>query len=182
MMVKSDQEWRQYRTRLRRYVAVRVADRARAEDIVQETLTRALAALDALRSPGSFEPWLYRIAANVIADSFRSTKPSEQLSEDLAAAQKPDDPIAELAACLQPLIEDLPETYRTALMLADIERLPQKRVAERLGISFSGAKSRVQRGRRLLRERILACCEIEYGRSGIVDYWPRDPDRRGGCR
>ena len=170
----SERQWQQHRTRLRRYVAARVGDNTRVDDIVQDTLIRALAALNALRSPSSFEPWLYRIAARVIADHFRSLKPSEALSDNLTAAQPVDDPVAELATCLQPLIDELPETYRTALMLSEIEGLPQKHVAQHLGISLSGAKSRVQRGRRLLRDRVLACCEIEADRSGIVDYRPRD--------
>lgn len=87
--------------------------------------------------------------------------------------------MAELAQCLEPLIDGLPETYRAALRLAELEGLPQKDVAHRLGISLSGAKSRVQRGRAKLRERLLACCHVETGRGGIVGYEPRDPS--GGC-
>lgn len=167
--------WREYRSRLRAYIGARVRQPDAVDDILQDVFVRALAAIDSLQSSGSLAPWLYRIAANAIADHYRSQRPGEQLPDDLAAPEPADDPVAGLAACLQPLIDDLPDTYRSALMLSELQGLPQRLVAERLGISLSGAKSRVQRGRRLLRERVLACCEIETGRDGIVDYRPRDP-------
>lgn len=176
------EHWQEHRQRLRRYIAARVRDHAAVDDILQNVFVSALMGINSLKSQGSLGPWLRRIAANAIADHFRNHKPGEELPDDLAAPQPPDDPFGELAACLQPLIDDLPEAYRTALVLSELEGLPQKVVAERLGISLSGAKSRVQRGRRLLRERILACCEIETGRRGIVGYEPRDPGCKRGCR
>ncbi len=176
------EHWQEHRQRLRRYIAARVRDHAAVDDILQNVFVSALMGINSLKSQGRLGPWLRRIAANAIADHFRNHKPGEELPDDLAAPQPPDDPFGELAACLQPLIDDLPEAYRTALVLSELEGLPQKVVAERLGISLSGAKSRVQRGRRLLRERILACCEIETGRRGIVGYEPRDPGCKRGCR
>jgi RNA polymerase sigma-70 factor (ECF subfamily) len=58
--------------------------------------------------------------------------------------------------------------------------LPQKEVADRLGLSLSGAKSRVQRGREKLRQNLSECCDIETGKNGIVGFELRDPKR--GCR
>lgn len=92
------------------------------------------------------------------------------MPEELAAPEPASDPVAELASCLQPLVADLPETYQSALVLAELEGLPQKEVARRLGLSLSGAKSRIQRGREQLRQRVLACCDVEVSRNGIVGY------------
>jgi RNA polymerase sigma-70 factor, ECF subfamily len=165
--------WNEYKTRLRGYVAKRVQDRGAVEDILQEVFLKAHNSLHTLRSRGSVAPWLYRIASNAIADHYRSQKPWTDLPDELESPEPGDDPVAELAACLQPLIDDLPETYRSALMLSEIEGLPQKEVATRLGLSHSGAKSRVQRGREKLRQRLHECCIIETGRHGIVGYEPR---------
>jgi RNA polymerase sigma factor (sigma-70 family) len=111
--------------------------------------------------------------ANAIVDHYRSQKPWEELPVDIAAPESKRDYVAELATCLQPLIAEMPETYRTALVLSEIEGLPQREVADRLNISLSGAKSRVQRGREKLRQHLLDCCEIETGRAGITGYEPR---------
>jgi len=59
--------------------------------------------------------------------------------------------------------------------------MPQKEVARHLGISLSGAKSRVQRGRDKLRQRLLDCCDIETGRGGIIGYTPRGKNCNKDC-
>jgi RNA polymerase sigma-70 factor (ECF subfamily) len=89
---------------------------------------------------------------------------------DMAAPEPEQDYVAELAPCLRPMINDLPEIYRTALLMSEIEGLPQKEVAARLGISLSGVKSRIRRGREKLRQRFYDCCDFEVGRRGIVGY------------
>ncbi len=79
----------------------------------------------------------------------------------------------ELAQCLRPLINELPEKYGLPLTLADLEGKSQQQVAEQLGLSLSGAKSRVQRGREKLRQKILACCALETGPDGVQAYAPK---------
>lgn len=165
--------WQEHRSRLRGYISKRVRDRDAVDDILQEVFLKVNAGLHGVKSPGSISAWLYRIAANTIADHYRAQQPWEELPDEVAAPEPERDYIAELATCLQPLIADLPEAYRSALVLSEIEGMPQKEVAERLNLSLSGAKSRVQRGREKLRQRLLGCCEIETGRGGIVGYEPR---------
>lgn len=139
---------------------------------------KAHTGLHALRSQQRIVPRLYRIAANAIADHFRAQRPTEELPEDFPAPERERAFTAELARCVAPFLAGLPETYREALQLSEIDGLPQREAAERLGLSLSGAKSRVQRGRRLLRERFLECCEIEATAGGL-DYAPRR--RSCGC-
>lgn len=171
--------WIEHKTRLRGYVAKRVRERDAVDDILQNVFLKAHSSLHTLKSHDSLAAWLYRIAANAITDHYRGRRPSEELSDELAAPELEADYIGELASCLHPLIADLPETYRLPLVLSEIEGVTQKEVAARLGLSLSGAKSRVQRGREKLRQRLLECCDIETGRSGIVDYEVRDKKR--GC-
>jgi RNA polymerase sigma-70 factor, ECF subfamily len=173
--------WSEHRARLRGYIAKRVREDDAVDDILQTVFLKASEKLHSLKSRGSVAAWLYRIAANAIVDHYRSRKSWEELPADIAAPESKRDYLAELASCLQPLIDDLPDPYRTALVLSEIEGLPQREVADRLHISLSGAKSRVQRGREKLRRRLLDCCAIETGRRGIIDYEPRDPDSRCGC-
>jgi RNA polymerase sigma-70 factor (ECF subfamily) len=173
--------WQEHRSRLRGYIAKRVRESHAVDDMLQEVYLKVHANLHTVQSPGSLSAWLYRIAANVIVDHYRSQRPAEALPEQLAAPETERDHVAELAACLQPLIDDLPENYRVALVLSEIEGLPQPQVAERLGLSLSGAKSRIQRGREKLRQSLLDCCDIETGRTGIIGYERRVPKCDSGC-
>ena len=173
--------WLEHRSRLRGYIAKRVRDRDAVDDILQEVFLKVNASLHGVKSHVSISAWLYRIAANAIADHYRAQKPWEELPDEVAAPEPEQDFIAELATCLQPFIAELPESYRTALLLSEIEGLPQREVAELLNISLSGAKSRVQRGREKLRQRLFDCCDIETGRGGIVGYEPRDRNAMLSC-
>ncbi len=173
--------WEEHKASLRGYVARRVPDRDAVDDILQEVFLKAHQNLHALKSRGSIAAWLFRIASNAIADHYRARKPWIQLPDELESPAPEPDLLGELAACLQPLIDDLPETYRAALVLSEIEGLPQAEVARRFGISLSGAKSRVQRGREKLRQRLHDCCVIETGQQGVIDFEPRDARCKGRC-
>lgn len=164
--------WRERRARLRAFVARRMRDADAVNAIVQDIYVKAHTDLHALRSEERIAPWLYRIAANAIADHFRAQQPNEELPEDRPAPEQQRDCTAELARCVAPFLAGLPETYRAALQLSEIDGLPQREVGERLGLSLSSAKSRVQRGRKLLRERFLECCEVEAIAGGL-DCTPR---------
>lgn len=173
--------WLEHRSRLRRYIAKRVHETSAVDDILQEVFLKASENLQSLKSRGSIAAWLYRIAANAIADYYRALRPWEELPEDIVAPESERDYVAELATCLEPLIADMPETYQAALVLSEIEGLPQREVAARLNISLSGAKSRIQRGREKLRQRLLDCCHIESGPRGITGYERRDKNGQCSC-
>jgi RNA polymerase sigma-70 factor (ECF subfamily) len=166
--------WRLYQTRLRGFIAKRVKDGHSVDDILQVTFLKAHENLHKVRSEEAIVSWLYRIAENVIADYYRGHRYHEELPEELPAPEPAQDYAAELAdQCIPPFIAALPEKYRTALELADIHGMTQQEVAHRLGISLSGAKSRIQRGRAKLRDCLTECCDIQTSRLGITGYEPR---------
>ncbi len=167
--------WQRYRGELVRFVGSRMGDAAAADDIVHDVLLKALARIDTLEDPARLRGWLYRITRNAIVDHYRARRPAEPLPIDLAAESANDARHAEqeLASCLRPLLDSLPYEYRQALTLAEVEGLPQREIARRERLSLSGAKSRVQRGRRMLREAVLACCRVELDhRGGVSDFAP----------
>ncbi|HEX5870143.1 MAG TPA: RNA polymerase sigma factor SigZ [Longimicrobium sp.] len=171
--------WREHRERLVRFVARRVEDPATAEDIVHDVLVRAYGRRDTLRAGQKFQQWLYQITRNAVIDHYRARKPSDELPADLVAPGAEDGGAAraELAGCLGPLVQALPAPYRDAVLLSELRGLTQRETARRLGISLSGAKSRVQRARQMLHAQLLACCRVELdGRGAIVGYEPQ-----GGC-
>jgi len=124
------------------------------------------------------ESWIYKLTRNAIIDYYRSTRQTTsldvpealQLPEDL-----PDeDVVSELFPSVRAMVMSLPAQDRQALILTEYQGLTQKELAERLGLSVSGAKSRVQRARAKLKQQLLDCCHFELDRRGhVIDYQPR---------
>jgi RNA polymerase sigma-70 factor, ECF subfamily len=80
------------------------------------------------------------------------------------------------------MVRGLPDGYRRAIELTDLEGLTQAAAAERLGLSLPGAKSRVQRGRARLKDMLLRCCEIETDRRGrVIAFEARDGEGCASC-
>ncbi len=80
------------------------------------------------------------------------------------------------------LVNQLPERYAEAIEMVELGDMSQKAAAERLGISVSGMKSRVQRGRQKLRDLLLDCCAVELDRrGGMLELVPRDGCDDCGC-
>ena len=103
----------------------------------------------------------------------------DEILSRIAVEQDERDIEEEVMSWLEPMIKDLPEKYRDAVLLTDIKGLTQKQLSKKLDISVSGAKSRVQRGREQLRETLLKCCHLEFNRSGkIVEYRPKTDNCR----
>lgn len=169
--------YRDFDAGLRRFLARRLADPAAVEDVLQETYLRIHRRADSLREPGRLQGWVYQIARNALVDHYRRQPDSIELPE---TAPMPDDSDDEnqaeraLARSMRQMLACLPDKYRQALLLIEFEGLTQAALAARLGLSLSGAKSRVQRAREKLREALLDCCHVELDRMGqVLHYEPR---------
>ena len=168
--------WAEMAGPLRRFVGRRVRDRHAAEDVTQDVMVKVQTWLKERPPPENLAGWVYQVARNAVTDYHRSprSRPSagiEDVVEPPAeAAGEGEDVTAELAACLRPMVERLPQPYREAVEFTEFEGLTQQALAGRLGISLSGAKSRVQRARDQLRAMLLDCCRIKTdGRGEVVD-------------
>jgi arsenate reductase (glutaredoxin) len=176
---------RELEARLRPFIARRVP-RADVDDVLQDVFLRAQRALPDLRDEERFGAWMYRVARSAIAESHRqrSRHPVLDVEEPaLRVATEASDPTpleTEVAEYLIPLISRLPAPYREAITLTELQGLTQQAAADALGISLSGAKSRVQRGREKLRALLDECCKIGVDARGrVIDCEPRLPS---GCR
>ena len=125
----------------------------------------------------NLESWIYRVTRNLVIDHYRKRRPSDELPDETPAdsdSSTEDDPRTRLAFSLRETIDQLPRQYRDALVATEYDGLSQQQLAEREGISLSGAKSRVQRAREKLRRLLLECCHFELDRLGrIMDYHQR---------
>lgn len=185
-----------FHSRLHHFIVGRVPDPDTAEDILQDVYLKIHAKIDGLREEDRLESWIYQITRNAIIDYYRRARPQDELSESLASPSEDEpDAVSKLASSVNGMMKCVPEKYRSALELTDLQGLTQVELAEKLEISVSGAKSRVQRAREKLKEAFLDCCHFEFDRLGrVVDYHPNcekcaDPnypnnigdDQTGGC-
>ncbi len=164
------------------FVRRRVESSQVAEDIVQDVLEKLQRA--GLEETSNPQAWLYRAARNATIDHYRTRRYHDQVSPDQIDethldSNEPNTATRELAQCLRPLITQLPDKYRDALTLVDLEGLSNAAAAESTGISVSGMKSRVQRGRAKLGQQLRACCTVSLSGSGAIDDYT--PSETCGC-
>ena len=181
--VSIDQVWDDFTAQLRRFIAGRIQNEADADDILQEVFIKIHRSIDRLEDQSKLQAWVYQIARNAIIDYYRKSEQAVEapgeLPEVLTEGSSEEEVEAEVATWLQPMMEELPEKYREALHLTEIQGLTQKEMAERLNISLSGAKSRVQRAREKLKGVLLECCHVEVDRRGkVMDWESKEPDCR----
>ena len=186
--------WQQLHDGLRAFIAKRVADETEVDDILQEVFLRMHRGIDSLRDRGRVVSWVYQITRHALVDHYRMPERRRELPVGLAAdmevagiasttsvmadSKDSGEYRAELAGCLRPMIGQLAEDYREALILVELQGLTQQAAAKRMGLSLSGMKSRVQRGRRQLKRKLDECCLIQLDqRAGVADYTVRDPNR-----
>lgn len=155
------------------FIQRRVRNRSDAEDLTQEVVYKLLRSnTEGVRNVKS---WMYTIAQNTVIDYYRkreaATEDIELLEQELADADTKPQAWQEMSACIQPFLAQLPEEYRTVLQLSDLDGLPQKEIAQRLGINYTTLRSKVQRGRKKLKQLITASCTVvQGGRGYILDY------------
>lgn len=169
--------WRAIEDRLRRFLARRVR-RGNVDDVLQEILLRVHRGLPRVRDDERFSAWLYQVARSAIIDDLRirarhplAREGTGSLSEEpVVSPVEPEDGVGEreLAANLAPLVASLPSPYREAITLVELEGQTHLSAARLAGISLSGMKSRVQRGRHRLREVVEACCSVALDARGRV--------------
>jgi len=169
--------WADVSTELRVFIRSRVEDDAAADDLLQEVFVRIHQNMARLRESERIHSWVYQIARNAIIDHYRSRRNLTALPEmlpDPTDLFQVADAAEELTGSIRQMVEALPEPYREALLLTEFEGLSQQELANRLGISLSGAKSRVQRARQRIKDELLTCCHFEFDRYGrVIDYWQR---------
>lgn len=177
--------WEEIERYLRPFVARRLDDPGDVNDVLQELYLRIQTGLPGLRDGERFGPWVYQVARHVLIDHGRTRTRQRARVEPLAneadlpaTVSHDDEELAEreLATYMATFIAALPSPYREAITLTELQGLTQKDAADILGISLSGMKSRVQRGRKQIGEMLRQCCEIALDARGRVLSYERRVD------
>jgi len=179
--LRTEQVWIRFSAPLLRWFEERTGDRERAEELLAQTFLRIHETLPSLSDDERLGAWVHALARNIWTDALRARGHAmEPLEEETDAGAGSDGELLleEVASWLTGFLLQLSEDERELLRAIDTERKPLKQVARELGISETAVKSRVRRARRALRNRLEACCHVEWGQFGeIVDYHRRE----GGC-
>ena len=165
-----------FRPRILRYLT-RLVGEGEAEDLTQEVFARIGRALKSFRGESKLSTWIYQIATNVAVDRLRrsSARPGDEKRlpvEDIVETEE-DKEIwtgeqtlsteqrvirQEMNGCIREIIETLPQTYRSVIILSELEGFKDAEIADILGLSLQAAKIRLHRARTRLKEELKTAC------------------------
>jgi len=158
-----------FQDRLLNFVGRIVVDRETAEELIQETFMRVFTQKNSYTPDYAVSTWIYTIALNLARSELRKRKLRRYLSLDFIKdeidaelPQKVDLRAESLAPIIEKAISKLPEEYKTAFILCDIQRLPYQQIAEVMRVPVGTVKSRINRARSMLRDKLKPYKEIYH--------------------
>lgn len=193
--INTENLWKEFSDHVRNFIRQRVSDDNDAEDVLQDIFIRIHNGIGSLKNEERIESWIFSITRRALADYYRSKdrkkttpasdrieEPADDVNFNINEFEGEHDVHEEVLSWLIPMIDELPEKYRTPLKMADVEGKTQQEVADHFDLSLSGAKSRVQRAREKLGEVLADCCEVEFGEEGrAVAYRKREEEKCKDC-
>ena len=166
-----EQIWLKFENKLRAFTMSKVHDQSVTDDILQELFIRIHANIGKVRDETKLQSWIYQVCRNLIADYYRSQAKSLQKEFPVTEFEEddtPDEVMNEALIDMVHMMDKLPSEYCEALCLTELGNLSQKEYSERMNISYSGAKSRIQRARKMLKDMLMTCCHYEFDKYGTV--------------
>ncbi|MBG6130705.1 RNA polymerase sigma-70 factor (ECF subfamily) [Aquimarina sp. EL_43] len=167
--MKFENIWEEHKKPLLNFIKTRVDDNNIGEDIVQDVGIKLHTALYKNQEINNYKSWLFQVARNTIADYYRKNKIPTTIIKDqpeIAETSMSGTCVCDLSGFV--IQNYLPKQYADALYLSDIEQKPQKEIAKILDLSLTATKSRIQRGRKKLKELVTDCIEISYNNKGQI--------------
>ncbi|MGL6314025.1 RNA polymerase sigma factor SigZ [Vibrio sp. WXL103] len=164
--------WKQYRQSLRGFLSKKIANQEDVDDLLQEILLKTHLNFPSLQDSKKLKSWLFQIANHTIIDFYRKRAREKDMSVGELWHETPtESEINELAACIEPFIDQLDQDQAQLLKAVEIQGISQKVYAEQHGIKYSTLKSRVQKSRQNLLAIFNQCCEFSLDHQGnIIDY------------
>ena len=186
-----------YWTRIHRYVERLLQGQGGdAEDITQEVFLKVAANLDSFRQDAKISTWIYRIATNAVRDRLRKnghgpvldprtmeliengeTLRTDRIWGEGRRLSQPEGRVVhrEMNCCIRKVIDELPEKYRVAIVLSEMEGLKNKEIANVLAISLDNVKVRLHRGRVLLRQALAGRCDFYWDERNELVCEEKEP-------
>jgi RNA polymerase sigma-70 factor, ECF subfamily len=172
--VKFNQIWLNFSKPVKEFIRNQTHNSDITDDLLQEVFIKIHQHLLELQDEERLAGWVFQIARNTVLNYFRDKKNhlAQENNEYLNSLEETyfnENKLNTMVAnWLESFRKDLDPKYEEALRLVDIEGLSQVQLAEKLGISVSGAKSRVQRGREQLKQKLMDCCPVKVDAYGNI--------------
>ncbi|CAD5257209.1 MULTISPECIES: RNA polymerase sigma factor SigZ [unclassified Imperialibacter] len=174
MLTTTESIWAAFHKELLAFISHAISDKDTSWDILQDVFLKIHTRRHTLKDEGKLVSWVWQITRNTVLDHFRTKKQFTELPDDLVLQHEENPFNATFAQCMSPFIHNLSPLHKEAIKKVDIEGMPQKQFAEQEGISYTAAKSRVQRARLHLKDLFLECCAIPADKYGnILDMIPQ---------
>ncbi|WP_296510333.1 sigma-70 family RNA polymerase sigma factor [Rhodoferax sp.] len=171
-----DTAWKLYAAELRSWLRRRLSQAQDADDLMQDVFMKALRQGNQFCSVQNARAWLFEVTRNTLADRLKLQREMVELPEDLVAAGGESDAVDELTACLPRVLSELSDLDREAITFCDLQGMSQADYATHAGLNLSAAKSRLQRARQRLKDRMTTACKVRIDTTGHVeDFVPRPP-------
>ncbi len=160
--------WIDLNEELYKFILGKVKDEQTSKDIHQEVFLKIQTKIHQLKHTSKLTSWVYQITRNTIIDYFRKVNnKSISINDlDIPEIETNNFDYSNLTNCINQKIESLSSLYKEAIILTSFKKYSQKELAEHLKISYSGTKSRVQKAKKILKENILDCPNVESDSTG----------------
>ena len=157
--------WLEYKNGLKYYILKKVKNEDVANDLSHEVLMKVYNSCCSAIKIKNVRSWMFQIAHNTTIDYFRK---QQKFTNNIPEIYDNDETTGfqDAEEIIKPLMQLLPEKYAIPLHLSDIEEFKQKEVAQKLNLSLTATKSRIQRARKLLKEKIIECSNLEKDERG----------------
>lgn len=166
--------WNNYGKQLSEFICKKTNHQEYCNDVLQDVYLKIIHNIEKVNKARNIKSYLLKIADNTVIDFYRAKAAKPVANADFVDSMEAveievEDTSLQLAdCCLRPMIESLEPIYREALILTELEGLTQKQFADKVGITHSGAKSRVQRAKEQLKAVIADCCTYEFDKYGNI--------------
>ena len=168
MAVTTEDIWTDFEKKLLGFIQARVSDREISKDILQDVFLKIHTNLKSLKSTDKLSSWVYQITRNAIIDYYRKKKIITDQIPEVPENLEDDNLNEDFYGCLNSHLNQLEAKDRHAIIQTSYKKVSQKDFAEQEGLTYTAAKSRVQRARKKLNELFVGCCQIKTDNYGNI--------------
>jgi len=183
MQVDITQIWQEHHNKLLTFIRKQVKQKEVAEDLLHDVFLKIRDKIGQLKDQEKLQSWMFQLTRNVIIDYFRKqSRQTDPELEDENETGRESNRMDEAENWIGSYILNLPENYREAVVLYELEGKSIADIANQLQISYTNARARVQRGRQTLKKNLLDCCTFHVDAYGnIIDYERRQKEESCRC-
>ena len=159
--------WTLYADDIKYFMLSKVKDVNIADDLLQDTFIKVHTKVSTLKDDDKLKSWLFSIAKYTVMDYFRQREIVYEMTDEdfIFEDQKLDHTVLD---CLRGIVKRLPKKYRDPLFLSDIKGMKQAEVANQLHLPLATVKSQIQRGRKMIAQGFIDCCDFKVNDKGYL--------------